>query len=206
MRAGGSGDPAVERGLQMLRDLREFESDGPMIAPASERFVARLIDTVFAFLVLVLVGFAGSALTYAIDGPPDRDLADPFGTQTTEHTAEIGWAATAVAAVVVLVNEVVLPARTGASIGKRRLHTWLVDAKTGGRISLRQAAVRFAVWPAPTFALLIAWAATMLTFTGLLALLAALAATAIPATLVRGTDGRGIHDRIAGTMVLAQRR
>lgn len=207
MTDGRASDPTIDRAMRVFGELRQLDSEAPMLAPASDRVMARIIDGVLAFVVFAIVGYAASALTFAIDGPAEADPYNPARVLPTEHTTEIGWAAMAVFGALLLLNEVVLVARSGSSLGKRRLGMRVVDAETHAPATLRQAAIRFAVWVVPLLAALLVWSLNQQSMLGMFAVIVGLAVvTVIPSSLVRQPSVQGLHDRIAGTAVIVPRR
>ncbi len=174
-------------------------------APLGSRLAAYLLDWLVTFiLVCVFISAAGLLLLVASDmgrtDPPDRAL----------------YAALLVATMVVPVWTLVTVvgwSRYGQSVGKHAMNLRVVS-RSGGTPGLGRTLVRLVVYTAENLALLLAvlggtavwWLRSHDLPPPLL--LAPLAALALPvvsvALLLRDRERRALHDRLAGTWVIAE--
>jgi uncharacterized RDD family membrane protein YckC len=188
-----AGDPAVDRAAALFYRLAGERSDEPRVGDLGDRAWARVIDTwiagaLFAALAVVSVIVASPFVTdFADPGPGERVLLRTMG-----FVAYGAWLF-ALAAWEVLSG--------GRTLGKRRSGLFIVDWMTRRPATRRQLAKRFAVLVLPpALALFVPLA---LNFS--LASLVTFATLLIPAWAFRDNDRRGLHDHVAGTVVVTPR-
>jgi uncharacterized RDD family membrane protein YckC len=117
-----------------------------------------------------------------------------------------GWIGLGGLVASICLAEAVPLARTGTTPAKRRFRLTVVGPG-GGRPEFWRAALRLLVWVLPGLAGFALWGAFLgddsnWPFVGIAIQLVAFG---MPATMFWSEDHRGIHDRIAGTRVLAER-
>jgi uncharacterized RDD family membrane protein YckC len=102
--------------------------------------------------------------------------------------------------------EILATWRWGGTPGKWRTKVRVVSHPDRESITLGQAAARFAVWGVPFLCCLTAWGATFPRYPipSLIFFLGAFASLGLIATAWRNPEGRGVHDRIAGTEVITR--
>jgi uncharacterized RDD family membrane protein YckC len=106
--------------------------------------------------------------------------------------------------VVLWLYEVPATARRGRHFAKRRLKLQVVgpDGKPPG---LARASVRWFAWWLPAFAAFALWGATVESDWAFLFLGLETGALLVPGAMFLHSENRGLHDRLAGTRVLAER-
>lgn len=183
----------------MLRGLEQLRTGEPRLAELMERMTARVIDAVvwlFAALVVIPLGY-GIASALGMAQPATRAVPETMNPLA-------GWATTVVLVEVLWAVEVPATARHGRHFAKRRLRL-LVVGPNGGPPGLRSASVRwFAAW-VPAFAAFMLFGATISSDWSFVFLALELAALLVPGTMFLDAENRGLHDRLAGTWVLAER-
>lgn len=201
-------DPAEDRAVALLRDLETHKTDEPQIAEPMARLSARLIDVV----VWLLLGFGWSIVTVLLD---NAFWADPLGQPGPAGEAPgpidrihptASWIGLAGLLATICALEAIPTARTGMSLSKRRLGLRVVGP-SGEPADWWRSAVRLLAWTLPAIVGVALWGTHVGTdsavpFVGIAIQLAALAA---PGSMFLTADHRGLHDRLAGTRVLADR-
>ncbi len=197
--------PSADRAVELLRGLEQLRTDEPRLAEPMERMTARVIDALFwlvaAFIVLALGYGAASAL-----GLMESATVSPVATGAVPEEMHplASWATTGVLVAVLWGVEVPATARHGRHFAKRRLRL-LVVGPEGGPPGLRRASVRwFAAW-GPAFAAFTLFGATITSDWSFVFLGLELAAMLVPGAMFLDSENRGLHDRLAGTRVLAER-
>lgn len=197
--------PAGNRAVELLRGLERLRTDEPRLAEPMERTVARVIDAVVWMVAFFVVNGAGYVLAQAL-GFTEETGAMPLspGTGSEEMTPAASWATLAVLVAVLWAVEVPATAKSGRHFAKRRFRL-LVVGPDGQPPGMARASVRWFSWWLPGFAALVLWGATLDSNWSWLFLGGELAALLIPGAMFFDSGNRGLHDRIAGTRVLAER-
>lgn len=165
-------------------------------ADVPNRFIAFVLDVV----VVSIVVFVGAVVLSAVFGPVVH--YHPGARHLDERiTVNDARALTdSVMSVVVSAAYFVVPWSRGRGTLGQRLLGLEVGSASGAPLGTRRAAVRWLVLLAPLSVAGIIWAVSPV---GAAALLAATALwyLGIASTTARGAEKRGMHDRIAGTVV-----
>jgi uncharacterized RDD family membrane protein YckC len=164
-----------------------------------------VIDAVVWLVVFFAVNGAGYMLAQAF-GFTEETGGVPLspGTTNEEMTPVASWVTLVALVAVLWAVEVPATAKSGSHFAKRRLRL-LVVGPEGQPPGLKRASLRwFAAW-APAFACFALWGATVDSNWSWLFLGGELAALLIPGAMFFDSRNRGLHDRIAGTRVLAER-
>jgi uncharacterized RDD family membrane protein YckC len=197
--------PAADRAAELLRGLDRLKTDEPRLAEPMERATARVIDVLVCLVVFFVVGAAGYVAGNALGLTVEPD-ASPGGlrTGTPKMHPAVSWATLFAIVLVLWLYEVPATARRGNHFAKRRLKLRVVgpDGQVPG---LARASARwFGAW-LPAFAAFALWGATVESNWAFLFLGLELGALLIPGWMFFDQENRGLHDRLAGTRVLAQR-
>ena len=191
----GSPDP-----IPLFRQLEALKTEEPALAQPMDRMVARVIDFVCIGVIFTVVSFGLYALM--ADPEPNHVVIQEEGSpNTAESWIAVASGATAVG-LFLLLSEVRPGWRTP---GKRFLSLYIVQTKCFARPAPRQALVRCAAWAVPVLGAFLFWQVTFPSTIGLLGILMFALSLVIPGWMYRDNDHRGLHDRLAGTRVVADR-
>ena len=192
---GHSHDRATDRAAALLRELDSLKTDEPMLAKPLERLAARLFDMTALAMATILVVTAFSLVKLVVSGSPsENEQRDLFRPPTTRES--LATAASTLA--ILLVYETATTARWRQTLGKGLLGLRLVTARDRQRPGWRRVAGRCLVWAVP-FAIAAAfWSAPIV-----------YGATILTAVIwlwaLWDKDHRGLHDIVAGTVVIRPR-
>lgn len=186
--------------VALFRELEAHKTDAPALAEPVDRAIARFIDFAIATGLFVLVFFGLFAL---IAEPATAAPRTGPGSNPNRDESRLSGLAGAAAAAIYLPGTELWGGRT---VGKRVMQLSVVSGGSFARPSFGRRLVRVLGWALPLSLALAWWSWTLLTFTGLVALAAVALALCIPATMLFDPDKRGIHDRLAGTRVVVERR
>ena len=188
-------DPATDRAVAVLRDLDSLKTDEPLIAKPLERLVARVIDLTALFAMSILASVALLFVQIIVSGGlseiEERDL---YHTPTTRESL-----ATAGGTIVfILAYEVVTMALRGQTLGKQLLGLRVVTASRREKPGWRRTAGRCLVWAVPLSIAAAFWSAPIVY------------GSAIPLAVIClwalwEKDHRGLHDILAGSVVICPR-
>jgi uncharacterized RDD family membrane protein YckC len=192
-------DPIVADAMRLMRELDAEKTDGPVRAHWVGRMLARLIDLAIMFASVIVIIAAMETIAVAVGA----ELREEDGLELTRTGTIVSWIS-----LVGLIGfgagyEIVSTWLFGGTFGKRRMGLRVVRLD-GTRIGLGTSAARFGTWGIPFLCCLVGWGAT---FPGqplpsLAFFLGAFASLGLIASAGRDADGRGVHDRVAGTKVL----
>lgn len=196
-RAGPRETPETERAARLIGQLDALRTTDPMVADVPSRVISRIIDAVAFFLFLLATDFlALEFIGHEIPSGTGKVMV----LDTDQRVAFFAFHG-----IVILLNEVVAVGVFGRTFGHRVMKLEIIRLD-GGRPGIGRAAVRFLVTGLPVLALLALWSllwpepASIWPFLGTLA---------VPALFVvsiwKNNDGRGFHDRVAGTAVQVPR-
>jgi len=190
-----------DRAIALLRELDSHKTTEPALAQPMERVVARIIDLP---VWLVLFWVAAAVAWYVGDFLGVLEVPEGSQTELRDIPAWLSQVAFLALVAVIFLMELIPIANTGQTFSKRRMRLRVVGPD-GEAPGYRRAALRWALCWVPTF---IAFSATF-QFLGTIwwypAALVAVLTLAIPVSMFRDPDRRGIHDRIAGTTVMVER-
>lgn len=170
-----------------------------------ERAAPRVIDA----LVWLVVFFAVSGAGYVIGNllgltvEPDAAAGRPVPGTPEMHPA-VSWATLLAMVLVLYLYEVPATARKGNHLARRRFRLYVVgpDGRPPG---LARASVRWFAWWLPAFTGFALWGATVDSNWSWLFLGLELGALLVPGWMFFDEGNQGLHDRLAGTRVLAER-
>ncbi len=191
--------PAADRAVELLRGLEQLRTGEPRLAEPMERMTARVIDALvwlFAALVVIPLGY-GIASALGMTKPATGAVPETMNPLAS-------WATTVVLVAVLWAVEVPATARHGRHFAKRRLRL-LVVGPGGSPPGLRRASVRWIAAWGPAFAAFMLFGATISSDWSFVFLALELAALLVPGMMFLDAENRGLHDRLAGTRVLAER-
>jgi len=197
--------PAADRAAELLRGLERLKTDEPRLAEPMERATARVIDALVWLVVFFVVGGAGYVVGDLLGLKMEPDVSAPgLGPGTPEMHPAVSWATLCAIVLVLWLYEGPATARRGHHFAKRRLKLLVVgpDRKPPG---LARASVRWFAWWVPAFAAFALWGATVESDWAWLFLGMELGALLVPGAMFLDEENRGLHDRLAGTRVLAER-
>ncbi len=197
--------PAADRAAELLRGLDRLKTDGPRLAEPMERAAARVIDALVWLVVFFAVSGAGYVTGDLLGLTVEADAAagGPVPGTPEMHPA-VSWATLLALVLVLYLYEVPATARKGNHLARRRfrLHVVGPDGRPPG---LARASVRwFAGW-LPAFTGFALWGATVDSNWSWLFLGLELGALLVPGWMFFDEGNQGLHDRLAGTRVLAER-
>ncbi|MEX1103641.1 MAG: RDD family protein [Dehalococcoidia bacterium] len=189
-------DP-IDDAMRLMHELDAQKTDGPVRANAISRGIARLVDLAVIFPAAIAIIAAGDTIAVAAGVDLREDDFRP-----TQAGTVVSWITLIAVFVCGSAYEVAMTWLGGGTLGKRRLKLRVVGLD-GGPVSLSRATVRFLVWAVPWSACFLGWGATFPDRPGwsLVFFLATFASLGLAAWAFRDPDGRGVHDRIAGTRV-----
>lgn len=197
--------PAADRAVDLLRGLERLKTDEPRLAEPMERATARFMDALVWLLVFFVVIGAGYVIgdLVGLTVEPDASAGVPVSGAPEMHPA-VSWATLFVIVLVLYLYEVPATARRGNHLAKRRLKLLVVgpDRKPPG---LARASVRWFAWWLPAFAAIALLGATVESDWAFLVLGLEIGALLVPGAMFFDEENRGLHDRLAGTRVLAER-
>ncbi len=203
--ASGQHDPAVARAAALIGELSTHKTDEPQFAEPMARLMARLIELV----AWTFLGFVCSVAIYYIDlwffedplvaSPETGQLYRPAYTDPV-----VGWTGAIVLAFLLFAIEVIPTALSGRSFGKNWLKLRVVGPD-GTAPGLRRASLRFLVWGFPLAVAGTLWSVTFPEPQSAAFMLLGIAVLVVPGSLFRDEHHRGLHDRLAGTTVVAER-
>ena len=203
-RTGGRHDPAEDRAAALFRELRTLESDEPRIADPTERAIARLLDLGFWIAFTFAWGIAVSYFDQ-LWFPDERQTFVPNRARAVEQIEPvIAWAGFIGLILSIYMFEVLPTAWRGRHWPKKRLSLRVVGPN-GGPPGLWRASVRWVAWWVPLVAASLMFTYTFTTDWAALFILSQGLALMIPGWIFRDDAHRGLHDRLAGTRVLADR-
>ncbi len=188
-------DPTTDRAVAVLRDLDSLKTDEPTIAKPLERLVARVIDLTVLFTAIILASMALSFVQIILSGGlGEIEQRDLYRTPTTRESL----AAAGGAIVFILAYEIVTMARRCQTLGKQIMGLRVVTASRGEKPGRPRAAVRCLVWAVPFSVAAAFWSMPIVY------------GSTIPVALISlwalwDKDHRGLHDIIAGTVVIRPR-
>jgi uncharacterized RDD family membrane protein YckC len=170
-----------------------------------ERATARVIDALVWLVTVFVVSGAGYVIgdMLGLTVEPDASTVG-LGPGTPEMHPAVSWATLFALILVLYLYEVPATVRRGRHFAKRRLKL-LVVGPDGGPPGLARASVRWFAWWLPAFVAFGLWGATVESDWSWLFLAGELAALLIPGSMFVDSGNRGLHDRLAGTRVLAER-
>lgn len=175
------------------------------LAEPMERATARVIDALVWLVVFFVVGAAGYVIgdLLGLTVEPDASTVG-LGPGTPEMHPAVSWATLFAIVVVLYLYEVPATAHRGRHLAKRRLKLLVVgpDREPPG---LARASIRWFAWWLPAFAAFALWGATVESDWAWLFLGLELGALLVPGAMFLDEENRGLHDRLAGTRVLAER-
>lgn len=191
-------DPAIDAAMELMHELDAEKTDGPVRAHWVGRMLARLIDVAILFVaaVMIIASIETAAVGFGAD-LRDEDF-EPTGLGTA-----VAWATLVALLAFGAAYEVVPTWLWGQTPGKRRMQLRVVNLE-GSRLTLRQAAARFAAWGVPFLGCFFGWLATFPRYpaASLAFFLGVFASLGLVAWAGRDADGRGVHDRFASTKVI----
>jgi uncharacterized RDD family membrane protein YckC len=143
-------------------------------------------------------------LTDAIATSLGAELREEDLSPTSTGSA-VSWTSFVLGLAFVAAYEVGTTWRWGGTFGKRRGQLRVVGLD-GGPVSFTMSAIRFLAWFGPWLACFLAWGATFPRdgWLSLIFFAGAFASLGLAAWAFRDRDGRGVHDRLAGTRVVAE--
>ncbi|MGE0600481.1 MAG: RDD family protein [Dehalococcoidia bacterium] len=198
-------DPAVDRAADLFHELAGHKTDEAQFAAPMERVMARLIE----LAAWLFIGFFWSVMVYYVDRWffTDPLVASPETGQLyrPEHTEPVvGWMGAFALLLTIFAVEVFPTAVSGRSFGKKLMKLQVVRPDRSAPGVLR-ASTRFVAWWLPLAVAGALWSATFPNPLSLLFMLLGIAVLVIPGTLFREDHHRGLHDRLAGTVVVSER-
>lgn len=202
---GTPNQPAADRAVELLRGLEQLKTDEPRLAEPMERATARVIDALVWLVVFFVAGAAGYVIgdLLGLTVEPDASPAGPVPGAPEMHPA-VSWATLFAIALVLWLYEVPATAHRGRHLAKRRLRLHVVGPN-GRPPGLARTSVRwFAAW-LPAFVAFALWGSTVESDWAFLFLGLELGALLVPGMMFFDGENRGLHDRLAGTRVLAER-
>ncbi len=197
--------PAADRAAELLRGLERLKTNEPRLADPMERATARVIDALVWLVVFFVAGAAGYVIgdLLGLTVEPDT-LPGGLVSGTPEMHPAVSWATLLAIVAVLYLYEVPATARRGRHVAKRRLKLQVVGPN-GKPPGLARASVRWFAWWLPAFAAFALWGSTVESDWAFLFLGLEMGALLIPGAMFLDEENRGLHDRLAGTRVLAER-
>lgn len=197
--------PAADRAAELLRGLERLKTNEPRLADPMERATARVIDALVWLVVFFVAGAAGYVIgdLLGLTVEPDT-LSGGLVSGTPEMHPAVSWATLLAIVAVLYLYEVPATARRGRHVAKRRLKLQVVGPN-GKPPGLARASVRWFAWWLPAFAAFALWGSTVESDWAFLFLGLEMGALLIPGAMFLDEENRGLHDRLAGTRVLAER-
>jgi uncharacterized RDD family membrane protein YckC len=197
--------PAADRAAELLRGLERLKTNEPRLADPMERATARVIDALVWLVVFFVAGAAGYVIgdLLRLTVEPDT-LPGGLVSGTPEMHPAVSWATLLAIVAVLYLYEVPATARRGRHVAKRRLKLQVVGPN-GKPPGLARASVRWFAWWLPAFAAFALWGSTVESDWAFLFLGLEMGALLIPGAMFLDEENRGLHDRLAGTRVLAER-
>lgn len=203
--ASRSHDPIADRAAALIRDLDSHKSDEPRIADPMDRLVARIIDVCVWFAIALFVWVIANAIDLRYF-PGDEPIRAPDGQTIYARRTEpaVSWGGLVAIGVLACLYETVPTAMRGSHFAKRRMKLRVVGPD-GLRPSFRRSALRWIVCWVPISASFMAAVGALTTDWAFLFIALQFVALTIPGAMFFDDAHLGIHDRIAGTRVLADR-
>jgi len=197
--------PAADRAAELLRGLDRLKTDEPRLAEPMERVTARVIDALVWLVVFFVVGGAGYVIgdLLGLTVEPDASSGGLVSGTPEMHPA-VSWATLFAIVLVLWLYEVPATARRGNHFGKRRFRLHVVGPN-GQPPGLARVSIRWFAWWLPAFAAFALWGATVESDWAFLFLGLELGALLVPGMMFFDGENRGLHDRLAGTRVMAER-
>jgi uncharacterized RDD family membrane protein YckC len=197
--------PAADRAVELLRGLDRLKTDEPRLAEPMERATARVIDALVWLVVFFVAGGAGYLIGDLLGLTVETDAAGVVaGPGTPEMHPAVSWATLLGIVVALWLYEVPATGRRGRHVAKRRVKL-LVVGPDGQPPGLVRASVRWFAWWLPAVAAFALWGATVSSDWAFVFLVLEVGALLIPGAMFLDRENRGLHDRVAGTRVLAER-
>jgi uncharacterized RDD family membrane protein YckC len=197
--------PAADRAAELLRGLERLKTNEPRLADPMERATARVIDALVWLVVFFVAGAAGYVIgdLLRLTVEPDT-LPGGLVSGTPEMHPAVSWATLLAIVAVLYLYEVPATARRGRHVAKRRLKLQVVGPN-GKPPGLARASVRWFAWWLPAFAAFALWGSNVESDWAFLFLGLEMGGLLIPGAMFLDEENRGLHDRLAGTRVLAER-
>ena len=193
--AGARHDPTADRAVALLRDLDSLKTGEPLIAKPLERLVARLIDLTGLFTATVLALTASSFVKMVVSGGlSESEQRDLFRPPTTRESLVMVVGTVAI----LMVYETVTMARRGQTPGKQLMGLRVVTVRDRQKPGWPRTAARCLVWAIP-FSIAGAFWSPPITYGATIPLLV------IWLWALWDKDHRGVHDIVAGTVVIRPR-